>query len=166
MDAISARETAGAWLRAHGDAVQDAQGAYEFLVRELMSLVPDGADSGVVEVGGRPTVAAVDDRSLLQIEASAREGETIVSCHRIALQPPPGIRLREWLRFEDAATIRQREWTLTPPDGLALTLNTEEGLQSQFRSDQGPSRGELALRRSVRAAGWLLPDPDVGAMEY
>jgi hypothetical protein len=166
MDGTSARETAGAWVRAHGNAVQDAQGAYEYLVRELMSLVPDQADSGVVLVDGRPAVAAADDRSLVQIQASAENGEATVSCRRIALQPPPGIRLRERVRFDEAATLREREWTVTPPDGQALTLTTEERLQSQFRSDQGPSQGELAMRRFVRAAGWSLPDPDPGAREY
>ena len=166
MDAASARETAGAWVRAHGDAVQDAQGAYEFLVRELISLVPDEADSGVVLVDGRPAVVATDDRSFFQIDASTEDGEAIVSCRRIALQPPPGINVRERVRFEEAATLRQREWTVTPPDGQALTLKTEDRIQSQFRSDEGPSRGELVLRRSVRAAGWLLPDPDAGAREY
>jgi hypothetical protein len=167
MDRDTATQAATAWVRAHSDQQQDAQGVYPHVLAELMSLLPAEADADVVTVADRPAILAADTQGLwLVTEPTLTDGTFAQVVEYLPLRLVSKVTVLVSIAPEANALLRTRNWTFDSRDGQSLGFLTSERLQSAFVIEQRPSRGELVARQAARNAGWNVPDPDPGLDAY
>lgn len=166
MDGGRASELASAWIRAHGERMQDVQGLFNWLGLELKHSFSDDAPAAVATVNGAPAVVAASDRRFVWISSSDASSEEVqaveTSYEDIALDPDTEVSLISMVEERPNGMVRLRKWTFRRGQRQAQ-LETLEWLSGGFAVDRGPSDAELIARAAAKQCGWPGPHPEPAA---
>lgn len=160
MDRQLASRIAQAWIDAGADE-QAALNQFDSLEEALATLLPAGEPEwAIATVSGRPTVLAVDGRSLfsLSVVGGERSGPTptaTVRCHHVVIDP---VRTSVSVSEQIEGRSRRRNWRFEFPKGPPLRVSTVEALRGLFTRKGDDNGVEGVMRALAAAAGWQVPE--------
>jgi hypothetical protein len=167
MDRQLASRIAQTWIDA-GENEQAALNQFGSLEEALAALLPDGEPEwAIARVSGRPTVLAVDGRSLfsLSVVGGERSGPTPTAtawCHHVVVDPAhTSVSVAE----QTEGRSRRRKWRFEFPKGPPLEVTTVEVLRGLFTREAHNDGVERVMRALATAAGWQVPEAVRGSLD-